>query len=574
MATRATNTEMIKINPKAGIELFQTCKCECLSIALPSISTQRLVFCVIVMANSEGRGNMLASLTLASRHFLHEDEGQHDLEVSQGVAEGLATTLYKTLLLHQLGGSNYSRSSLNNMQALHIAVLSSSLAMVLRCSEDTLTMHVHKFRADLILSLLKLTEIFVAWDGDPTIRQVVLSSTTKAIGLIRSHVPYAAEQLLDSLFLILKGRVPSDIQIDAASAICGVFADPSVVLPEPVLTKIEENASLLISTLSTAALATPVVLEGAMGSLFKLAAVSNKVRLKMVKRRCTVIAVVKHLTHEDEDTREQTLSFYKKVLDDPECVQNLTSGAGENVTILAEGLMRLLRIRNEVEPLRCAAICLLRDMESLVKFPSESAMDTLRFIAFEGDSETVVIEAATAYCKAIQTATLTNYSGSTVVEFTKCPYAKVRCEALSTLERVVSSDETSASLLLHETDMLENFSFIVQHGSNQDRIAALDIARQLARSSSYHTVLCRHSGFLAAVIELVAKEKVVNDTAHFYGVETILALLSNEANTKAFMSFHQLLPWLVTFVNATMADDNFKKEIISAIVRLSTALLE
>ena len=59
-----------------------------------------------------------------------------------------------------------------------------------------------------------------------------------------------------------------------------------------------------------------------------------------------------------------------------------------------------------------------------------------------------------------------------------------------------------------------------------------------------------------------------------FGVETILALLSNEANTKAFLPFRNLLPWLVTFVNTTTADEEFKQHMVSVIVRLSMAFLE
>jgi hypothetical protein len=79
---------------------------------------------------------------------------------------------------------------------------------------------------------------------------------------------------------------------------------------------------------------------------------------------------------------------------------------------------------------------------------------------------------------------------------------------------------------------------------------------------------------LGAVVELVAKEQVHNRIAHFYGVETILALLSNEGNTKSFLACPQLLPWLVAFVKTTTADEDFKQEVVVAIVRICTAMLE
>lgn len=532
------------------------------------------------MAHAESRGISLASLALTSRHFIHDNEEAHNQEVEQGVAEGLISALHKILILHQVRGKNYYRNCLSNMQGLHIAVLSSSLAMVLRCSKELRASHVHKFQSDLITSLQQITEIFVSWVGDETIQQVALSSAARTIRFIIPHVPYtAAEQLIDMLMTILHGHLSSDIRIDAASALVSFFENPLVKTMSPqVLRKMEDNASLLISTLSTASLANDQdsTQQDPMIGLYQLAAVSSIVRAKMVKRRCTILAICKHLTHHpDEKIREHALYFCKDALNRSECLEGLTSGLGDNVEILTEGLID--SATREVNPeLLLIVIMLLEKIVSMDQFPAQPALEALRSLAYKtGDVEdSVLMEAACAYCRGSQNVEFSIRKMATIVDFCTSDFAEVRSEALTRIEAVESEDSEAALQVLEETEMLENMALIIRHGSNQDCVAALDITRQLARSSYYHRALCSHSCFLGAVVELVAKEQVHNRIAHFYGMETLLALLSNEGNTISFLAYPQLVPWLVNFVNTTTADEDFKQEVVAAIVRISTAMLE
>lgn len=585
----ARNATETHISTNQAIAQFKRCKSTSIlqylsrPVFLPA--SQLNDFCLSYfhvpdMAHAESRGISLASLALTSRHFIHDNEDAHNQEVEQGVAEGLIRTLHKTLILHQLSGKNYYRNCLSNMQGLHIAVLSSSLAMVLRCSKELLALHVHKFQSDLITSLQHITEIFVPWAGDDTIQEVALSSTARTIRFIIPHVPYAVtKQLVNILMSILQGRLSSDIRIDAASALVSFFENPLVKASPQVLRRIEDNASLLISTLSTASLANAEdsnTQQDPMIGLYQLAAVSSIVRAKMVKRRCTILAICKHLTHPDEKIREHALYFCKDALSrGSECLEGLTSGLGDNVDLLTEGLIYSAATEVKAELLLIVVI-LLEKIVSLDQFPAQPALDALRSLAYNkvGVDDSVMMEAACAYCRGIQHVEFSIREMTTIVDLTTSCFAQARSEALTRIEAVESEDSEAALQLLEETDMIENLALIIRHGSNQDCVAALDISRQFARSSYYHQALCKHSGFLRAVVELVAKEQIHNRIAHFYGVETILALLSNEGNTKSFLAYPQLLPWLVTFVNTTTADEDFKQEVVAAIVRISTIMLE
>ena len=473
-----------------------------------------------------------------------------------------------------------------------------------------------EFQDNLLLALQKVSDLFAVWDGDITIQQVVLDATVKITNSLlrpdiivppsssvskhqtnksRNHgVNNLVSHLLDFLFQIVNGNVSANIRLEAAVTIVkflllaastvdddvdvnettktnGTTPSPSSTTSQ-VLSKVEANASSLISTLSTVSLSAPSNDTQSSEYLYQLADMSNVLLSKMAKRRGTILVVVKDLIHEDEDIRESALQFCASLLKKcPESIRGLTTGLEGNADLLIEALTNCAQDEPE-SSLRLMAISLLRNVVNIKNLRSESAMNTLRSISENGDSDEEIVLAATAYCLGTRNCPYSLEMLATTVDFTTFPYDPVRSEALATLE-AITFDPACVSLLMDETDILERFALIIQHGSHEDCTNALNIARQVARSISHHEALCSHSNFLGAAIELVAREKTVNAEAHSYGVELLLSLLSNETNTAAFLSFSQLLPWLVTFV-ATTGDEDFKQEVIPPIVRLSEALLE
>ena len=521
-----------------------------------------------------GEGPLLSSLAVASKFYddnvaiaLHDDQ-----DVEHETAAGLIKTILSSLQLQQMTGAKTYRCRLNDEQGLHVAILSSSLSMALRCSRDILSTQVSGFQDDLILALSKISDLFATWNGDITIQQVVLDATIKIVDSVRPHMRKRVGHLVDFLIQILKGNVSADIRLEAACTVVRFLRESdSTDTTRICLAKVEENASSLISTLSTVSLAAASNETQSSEYLYQLAETSRVLISKMARRRGTILVVVKDLLHEEEDIRELALHFCASLLKCPESVQSLTTGLEGNADILIDALTNSAQDEPEGS-LRLMAIALLRKVVSIENLRSESAMHALQSISERGETDDEVILAATAYCRGTRNCPYSLEMLETTVNFTTSPYEPVRAEALATLE-AITFDPACVSLLVEETDMLENFSLIVQHGSQEDCTNALNIARQVARSSSYHEALCSHSNFLGAVIEWVAKDKPVANEAHNYGVEFLLSLLSNATNTDAFLSFPQLLPWLVTFV-ATTGDEDFKQEVITAIVRLSEALLE
>ena len=498
-------------------------------------------------------GDMLALISLASRHFYHNHVEEHDLEVERGVAAGLAATLRTSLMIHPLR-SNHGESyhkELDDVQGLHVAILASSLAMVIRCSEGVLAKHVDNFQHDLVVAMKRMTEIFSMWKGDTTIQQVASTSTIKMIQCIKPYAHKISSELVEILLKIVQSHsIATDIRLDAALTVCKFLNHKDGSTPtsaeslSPLMAMVEKHASVLISTLSTASLvsshdeklANP---EDSMTALYKLAAVSSIFRCKMVKRRCTILSVVKHLGHPLVAMRERAMDFLLDVFLHTDSVESMLvshGGAGDNFDLVRTAVIESVQ-DEATHRLRQKAVSLLRQLLVVHPHDSHCVMAELKGLAYGAEQDDIVMDSATAFLLGIRnqpTNEINDFLWS-VVDFTTFPYAKVRTDALETIERVTASPGCVAALL-NDTDLLENFGLIIRHGSDSDCEQALNIVWQVARSSLRHDCLCQAS-FLGAVVEFVTRDNVKQRRAHLYAVETLLALLSNPDTTKAFLSF-------------------------------------
>jgi len=518
----------------------------------------------------------LTGILEISKYFCHDKQEEHDCEVEYGVAQGLVKLLRRAVSLYQhtdddgdpLG--DFRRSGLE-----YIASLSTSLAMVLHCSTSVLARHVQEFHSDLVPALRMIVQNFTSSHEDKMLVQLILMNVCKTIGLIYSYVPTEQiEDLITTLLLILNCQSFPSIQVDAAGKICALVSSVPVDDNGATITKLEANASLLISALSTVFGSVSGGTEEADPTLrlYDLAAISEVIRIKMMKRRCTMLAISRHFRHPDPKTRRKALSLCREYLDHPEVSNSFSTGMFvENALVetLAESAAK------ETDPeIQFTAVSLLRKITTMQVFPSASIMATIKDLAYSGHSDRVVVECGATYCEGMQKEPFpTKEDLSTVVGFTGFPFAEVRSKALATIESFITKSET-VDLLIKETDLFINFGLIVTNGSDVDCEQALNIVRQLSRSSRNHPKLCENSDFLATVVDYVAKKEVSNRNAHFFAVEIVLALLSNDENTKVFLPFRHLLPWLVSFLNKTTADDAFKDQVVAVIIRLSTAYLE
>lgn len=502
----------------------------------------------------------------------------HDTEVECGVTSGLVTLLRRALFLYENTKNDDDRArEFRSSGVLHIASLSTSIAMVLHCSSSILACRVEEFHMELVPTLKKMAELFGSNDEEDNILlQVILANTTRTIHLISPYLQDHTEEFVDSLLLILRGKSTSPpVKAGICHALCDLAKSDGLVRRDEIVAKLEDHAGPLISLLSTS-----ICLSSGNGRddltlrLYDLAELSGTIRAKMMKRRCTTLAFVKHFHHPSLEIRLKAYSFCQEFFNHVEVASScLSNGIYQNLEVVEAGLIEFAI--EETDPgAQLMVASLVHKLVTLQAFPSYELMDIVRNLAYSGQTDEVVLECGTAYCEGMQKEPFPSAENlSTVVDLTTFPFAKIRSKALQTLERVLTKSECVGDLL-DGTEMLENFGLIVTHGSDVDCDAALDIVRQLSRSSRNHARLCKNSDFLATIVNFVAKREVINRKSHIYGVEIVLALLSNDENTITFLPHRHLLPWLVTFLNKTTADDTFKEQVVAAIIRLSTAYLK
>ena len=484
------------------------------------------------------------------------------------MAKGLSCTLKFCLTC---SGSREKEKTREPSKAygLLVAILISSLSTVLKCSGGVLANQVKNFEDDIIVSSEKIVELYSSWGkGDITIQQVLLSSTIKAIRCIAPHVKDSQhKRLLDIVLNIMNiHEISPDIRADASTMACKL----DIQQKNKYLPILEKNASTLISTLTTASI--PFEEDNnhiLVAYLLDLAAKSEVFQSKMTKRRCTVLATLNCLSQSsDSKTKTRALEFCAAIVSNLESEQ-----CHSNLDILSKHLISFTR-KESSDRLQLAGTFLLQQILSLEVPTPEGLIDVLRCLAYSSESDEVIKSSASAFCEGFRKEVEPQFEElCTLVDFTTFPYASVRTEALAAIAWATTKSD-SVTKLLNDTDIVDNFTLIIRHGSKEDCTTALDIMRKLARSSLYHTELCCHVGFLREVVEFVTQEEVTNRSAHFYAVEMVLALLSNEENIQAFLPFRTLLPWLVSFVNATTADDDLKKPVVSVIVRLSQEYLK
>ena len=395
------------------------------------------------------------------------------------------------------------------------------------------------------------------------------------------------EKLVDSLLVIAKAKwVASDICTHAATVISIVV---EYLLPlstgnflRCITGKIEENASILISILSTSSIMnfpskdnnsddeTIRNSENPMGSLYKLASISVIFRKKMVKRRCTILALVRYLNCSNH--RQSTLEFCKTIFLGGEGAL-LIGEAQQNLDIIVQGMMKLIyedAVAEQHQIVAISILCQILDMS--FDLQSNSLTETLKWVAFnENISEDAVIRAAKGYCNFVKNQQQPNIQQlKTVVAFVALPQNEVRKEALGLIE--LQRNGPCILGLLDDSNLLSQLVHLISTGSTQECNVAFDIVRQIARSSCCHKQLCQHPDLLKILIHFIVSSK--EDSNLLSPIETLLSLLLNEDNTMAFLPFPDLLPWLLKFAKIASKDDNFEQQILSAIVRLWLASLK
>jgi hypothetical protein len=493
------------------------------------------------------------SLIWASQHLF--DQRKENCNCDEAKTEASSTSA--AALYH---------NTLDDEQRRKIAILSNTLSNMFIPSdkENLLASTVPELKADPIFSLEQIIGAYICGECDDNTRQ----NTARSLDVIRQRVPEATGLLADTLFSIIKAK-GSQPNVSAESAITiSRFLEQGYLSPKDlqfIVGNIEENASLLISVLSTASMTSAFSSkeDDPLESLYILAAASKTVQRKMAKRRCTILAIARRLASLDHWTRVSALDFCQRLFADGESVDSLCCvGKGKNLDILVNGLIKLV-FHDTVVQNQLTAVSILSQIQAL-NSQVKKILECMKWLAFKSTSRDSIIASTNSYCQCVRRCEDLDIEHlKAVVEFTALAQKEVRHEALVTIELQMNARNTIS--LLKDSDLIDNCHRIILEGPDQDCTIAFDIVRQAARSRSCHAQLCSHPAFLETVVQFVAKK----ETPDPYAMEILLAILSGEDNASAFQKISDLLPWLVSFVNTVGTDDDVKEQLVAVIMRLS-----
>lgn len=553
-----------------------------ISVSEQFFPVSQLCFCLFLpgVATAQTQEDLFMLLGQVAQHFDQGEEKDHDEGIIGGAGEGLLTALHNALLLRDGSKRKYYRTSLSHNRALQCTVLVTAVEMMLRCSAEPLADNLDLFRRELAISIPKLLNLFINWEGGETevIRLLTISNSIKIIRRIGPLCQESTDTFVGALLNVLRGYVATpEIHVQAASAIAHLFDQQDrTARRKRVIELIQDDSSGIISTLSTAALASNDEADEILTGLFNFAVNSHIFRTKIAKRRCTILAIGKHLTSDEVENRKLALNICKCLLNDHMQTTAEPARIDANHELLITKVMQSATA--EKEPmLQLYAISLLADaVKNVNLLPAfvQRITDTLKDLVDSDGIDDVVIEASSSYCKAAAAMKPEEIPEEVLVntaDFTTLPFARTRTHALSAIESFIS-DENLARLLLSRTEMLDNFALIVSYGSPADAVDATNIICLLARNTAHQTALCQNKSFLNALIRLVTQEEIIDRASYAGGIESVLSLLSNGENVRSFLPFPDLLPVLVSLAN-TVSDEEMKQRLVSAVVRLSSAIL-
>ena len=519
-----------------------------------------------------------------ARHF-DEEHLMRDDFIMESAAEGLLASLHGVLVLREGKTRTYYRTTLSHSLALQCTILVTTIEMMFRyCSLETLSEHVPLFRKFFLPNdLPRLLAMLTAWEGgDNAIRLLAISNTINIMRRVGPLCPEAAETIIVALLSVLTTYLGSpELHLDATNAIAYLFdRREGMAERKRLIELIQPDSSLIISTLSTAAMSSdkPAAAEEVLSAIFNFAVNSHAFRTKMAKRRCTILAITKHLSSENVESRKIALNICKCLFNDH--IQSTCDPArvDRNCELLLSRLMESARNERDTM-LQLYAISLLGDAVQNGPFMPEmvdSILMTLRNLVESDEPDDIVVEAAATYTKAVTSLPIVCVSKEMLMDmtdFTTLPFASARRDAISAIHYLVTDDDGIAEIILGETQLLENFSIIISYGSDNDCVDSLNVVRYCAGNKQHHPAIFQ-SRVIESLVDQVTKDEITSQAAFFSSVEAILSLLSNSESVRYFLPYPDLLPCLVNLSHETALDEELQESLVSAILCLSSAMQE
>jgi hypothetical protein len=517
----------------------------------------------------------LGSLTLLLNQLDHDEEATHDEEVEQGMATSLVMMLHKTML--QPGDQQY-RGHIGRSRALRVSIICSALEIVFRCSATTMKAYIDTKPAEMLPTLLTVIELFMSRCGSNTVREVVLHKTTRILNRLCVHGLSIEKDLVKALMVLLKADLSTDTRIDASCALASLAATSNV--KHSTLEKIEHASRSLVSTLTTAASSVPhYQAEEIFDALVNLASSMDIVLVHIARRGCTLRVLCQGMKSVIPELRHNSYMIAKNLLRCNASFVELLSTKPANGRIILQGLTTAV-LNEDVSEMQHYATCTLT--ETLVNMNSsldhiEIITDSLIVVAAAAMQDRTANEAGIALCnKAPALEEPSGYRASVfiaVASLAQSSSGLVRAEALRALAKLCTRESTRR-FLAEQKSFQQAILWNITKGNDEAVSAAIAILGQLACEPDPRDTI-RRTTLLEALVSMLTKRNITNGAAYVSSVELLLTLMSDDSSIKCFLPFvGELLPWLAALANSTTSSNQFKKDLVNAIIRLTSTILE
>lgn len=533
------------------------------------------------LVNEDSPVDLLSTLTIAYNSLNHFDTELHNIEIQNGVAHSLIQALAKTLCGKNRNGKMDYRSHVNQSRALRLAVLCSALEMVFRCCSETLRRHLnngqlkHLIENCLLESFTQLIYIFLVWDEESTVRNVVLSKITRVIYLISSHSDWFPDKILAPIFAMLDEGVTSDIRIDTSCTIAVLSAHSKNMNHPQFLKPFIRVSSILISTLTTANACTlDHPNDDVVNAIFNLASCSQEIRVKMSKRRDTILVILALMAR--PETRSIAMRIALLMFSCENTLVQLQKIHPTNGTLLLDGLGRTSALDEDETNQRLALFALA----AVIVDPRWSdsqiflVVDALDNVVHASQQETLQIKAAVVLCKKLSLCTrdnkLSEYLAGKVTCLITFPNEVIQFAAISaSSKRIDIGHDVDLLFLKNETFQL-SIADVIANGSKSNEEASITLLGKCTFNAENRALICQCHVLLEAIVECVVHGNLSGRVSYLKAVELLLVLMADESSIKYFQQFQDLLPWLAAFANATTEDNVLKKKLVKTIICLST----
>jgi len=508
--------------------------------------------------------------------FLNVDQlfPQNDVEacdnaVRNGTCESVVHRLRDVVALtkrEKASGKAYEKAG------LQLAIICNALARMMECSDESLEKYVPFFADDLGLALPEAIRYFVDWNGDSTSRFVALGCS---VHVLQRVAPMCIDHMFDfaqSLSLLLGYDIPSDVRVDAACTLTGFLGVDRANLS--VHCKIEQEASAIISVLSTAALTNNNRNATHRLQIMLLLAQDPILSGKLRRRRCVTIALAKQLKQECLECQDLALEIISFLLKDEEIEPK--SATAVNMNLMVEQLEGALH----EERCRPSRIRIIHNLLYSIGLPAierkrklgilNTLYDLLRA---DGVPSKVQFEASLAFLSGINK---TNAYAELLSELSiilVSPLAEIRRKAMRELDDAFFWHAESLCEHPDLSDLLDSLCILISNGSPEDCANAMQLCRQIAAKDAAKAFMCQHKLFLLRLVSLVSTVPVRNRPAYINAVEVMLTLLESDERLIAFLSFSEVLPCMVSLANRT-SDDALRARLVSTVLRFAKATLE